>query len=138
MKVKITIEGADQLVKNLNRIGKTASRRSLRKSVQEGAKPIEKRMKEIAPVDTGKLRDSIRTKVAYQSSRAARVSIGPNIKPHGNNRVGYDVFQEYGTSFHAAQPYARPAADYEKDQAVEIVRATVAEAILEEVKKLGH
>ncbi len=137
MRVRIKVEGADKLVKNLQRIGKTASRRSLSKATKAGAEPIVNKAKELAPVDTGKMRDAIRSKFAYQSSRAVRVEISSRMKPEGASWHSYDFYQEFGTSHHPAQPFMRPAADYEKDRAVEIVRKTVQDAVLEEVRKLG-
>lgn len=132
------IEGADQLVKNLQRIGGNASRRSLSKATKAGAEPIVKRAKELAPVDTGKMRDAIRSKFAYQSSRAVRVEISSRMKPEGKSWHSYDYYQELGTSHHPAQPFMRPAADEEQKRAVELVRKTVQDAVLEEVRRLGN
>lgn len=58
---------------------------------------IEQTMKTMAPVKTGRLRNSIRV-----TSAPGRVQVGPV-------DVDYDVYQEYGTSRMKAQPFARPA-----------------------------
>lgn len=42
----------------------------------------------------------------------------------GMNRKGfYGMFQEFGTSNHAAQPFLRPAFDANKDRVVEVVKS---------------
>ncbi len=138
MRIEVEIKGDHELVRNLRKISKNATRKALSKAAKAGAEPIAKRMKELAPVDTGRLRDSIKTSFAYRSSNTARVRIGPRIKPKEGYGVAYDVFQEYGTSDHPAQPYARPAADEKKELAIEIVRSVMQGAVLEEVRKLGH
>lgn len=138
MRIRVEIENADKLISNLKKISKNSTRRSLGKAAKAGAEPILKAAKEKAPVDTGRLRDSLRTKFAYQSSKAVRVQVVTNMKPKGKSRLTYDVHQEYGTSHHPAQPFMRPAVDEQKDKAVEETRKTMEEAVLEEVKMLGH
>lgn len=138
LEVRVKIDGINDLMRNLNKIPKNASRRSLGKAAKAGAEPIERAAKQKAPVDTGRLRDSIYTKFAYQSSRVARVQISTNVKPKGNAKYAYDFFQEFGTSYHPAHPYMRPAADEQENVAVEKVKETMAEAVLQEVKRYGH
>lgn len=140
MRIKVDIKGADELIKNLGKIGKNPSRRALGKATQAGAEPIVRRQKELAPVDTGRLRDSIRSKFAYRSSSRVTVEISSNMKldPGKSSWHTHDFYQEFGTSQHPAQPFARPAADEKKELAVEIVRNVMQEAVLEEVRKLGR
>lgn len=138
MRVRIEIQGVDELVRNLNKIPKNATRRSLAKAAKAGAEPILRSARQKAPVDTGRLRDSLRSKYAYQSSRAVRVEISSNMKPKGSSWHSYDYYQEFGTSQHPAQPFMRPAADEQKEKAVEETRRMMEQAVLEEVRKLGH
>ena len=138
MKIRVEIDGVDQLVSNLKKITKNSTRRSLGKAAKAGADPIVKSAKEKAPVDTGKLRDSLRSKFAYQSSRAVRVEVSSKMKPQGKSWHSYDYYQEFGTSFHPAQPFMRPAVDEQHKKAVEETRRVMEQAVLEEVRKLGH
>jgi len=57
--------------------------------------------KEHAPVDTGTLRRSITHELREDSDGNQFVRIGTNVQ--------YAVFQEFGTKFHAAHPFMRPA-----------------------------
>lgn len=55
------IEGLDELFANLSGLGGNI-KESSRKGLERGAKKIQKNAKLLAPVDTGKLRNSIKTK----------------------------------------------------------------------------
>jgi len=68
--------------------------------VRKAAFDIEGRAKDAAPVDTGNLRNSIRTEVAADGLSAV---VGTHVE--------YAIYQEYGTYKMAAHPYMRPAAD---------------------------
>lgn len=61
---------------------------------------IERRAKQLCPVDTGNLRASINHAVG-QDSRGPYVVIG--------SQVEYAIYQELGTRRMAAQPFLRPA-----------------------------
>jgi len=63
----------------------------------KAALDIEARARELAPVDTGALRNSIQ---AFEVDRFHWIVTSP---------VHYSAFQEYGTSRMAAQPYMTPA-----------------------------
>lgn len=138
MRIRVEIKGSKELKDALKKIPKNATRRSLAKAAKAGAEPILRSAKRKAPVDTGRLRDSLRSTFAYQSSRAVRVQVSSSLKPEGGSWHSYDYYQEFGTSFHPAQPFMRPAVDEQHANAVEQTRKTMEEAVLEEVKKLGH
>ena len=138
MRIHVEIKGSKELKNALKKIPKNSARRSLGKAAKAGAEPILRSAKQKAPVDTGRLRDSLRSTFAYQSSRTARVRVASNLKPEGGSRHSYDYYQEFGTSFHPAQPFMRPAVDEQHKNAVEETRVTMEVAVLEEVKKLGH
>jgi HK97 gp10 family phage protein len=62
---------------------------------------IESQAKQNAPVDTGALKNSINTSAASSLHPTATVSDG----------VEYGIYQEYGTSRMAAQPFLTPAVE---------------------------
>lgn len=62
---------------------------------------ITEEAKRLAPVDTGRLRDSIEYTVN-------ETDLSTEIGPRG---VEYGLYQEMGTSKMSAQPYLRPAID---------------------------
>jgi hypothetical protein len=59
-------------------------------------------MEDFVPVDTGALRDSIRTDISRDELTA---EIGPG------DEIDYALAVEYGTSDTPSQPYATPAAE---------------------------
>lgn len=62
---------------------------------------VQSRARELAPVDTGRLRASIVSSGLERDARGAFVRIGTN--------VFYAGFVEFGTRYMAPQPYLRPA-----------------------------
>lgn len=81
------------------RIGAAAST-ILRKTALD----IEGDAKQIAPVDTGALKNSISTSIDGDGRFGFMTAeIGPTVE--------YGIYQEYGTSVMAAQPYMGPAFD---------------------------
>ena len=63
---------------------------------------VQRRAKQFAPVDTGRLRASITEELARDD--------GGLVERIGSD-VSYAAFQEFGTSKMAARPYLRPALD---------------------------
>lgn len=94
MKIEMDLQGADELIDVLNRAGgKTAKQANqvVRNNAEKGMAIA----KQKAPVDTGFLKENIRTEY----------------KPHEvviHARAGYSGYQEFGTRFMPAQPFMRP------------------------------
>ena len=74
-------------------------------AVAEFAADVEKHMKGVVPVDTGKLRDSIKTE---------KVGNGYTVGPRGVEYAGY---VENGTSRSPAQPYVAPTIQWARQEA---------------------
>jgi hypothetical protein len=70
--------------------------------VQPVTEAVAEDMRRYVPVLTGDLRGTIRTE--YPTALEGRVYFGDV-----DEGVDYHLYQEYGTSQMAAQPYARPA-----------------------------
>ena len=84
---------------------------------------IEADAKALAPVDTGALRASISTTITGDG-RSGRMSaeIGPTVE--------YGVYQEYGTSVMAGQPYMGPAFDRQVPSYADALAQLAAAAVL--------
>lgn len=81
------------------RIGAAAAA-ALRKTVLD----IEADAKQLAPVDTGDLRNSISSDVFGDGRNGAMTAeVGPTVE--------YGIYQEYGTSTQPGQPFLGPAYD---------------------------
>ena len=96
--------------------------------LETGAQPVKARMRELAPVDIGKLRDSIdiigfkRGKDGYSTTIGARKE----------DKDYYAPYVEYGHGGpHPAppRPFARPAFDQTKDEAFEIIKRALGQEI---------
>jgi|SRR5688572_20401412 len=90
-----------QSFNNLTRISSQIER-ELSKLVKKTAFRIEAKAKELAPVDTGLLRNSVTTTV----ESATKATVGTSIE--------YAAHQEFGTRHQKGKPFLTPAADEAK------------------------
>lgn len=108
----ITITGLPQAISSLTKLGT-----KLPSILQEGltaiAELIIKESQRIVPVDTGRLRDSIK----IFSASAAEVK--------GGTEVEYAGFVEFGTSRQRSQPYMRPAIDKAKKEGPKLLVTSI-------------
>lgn len=70
------------------------------KALERTALDVQNRARQFSPVDTGRLRSSIRYKMG-KDSQGPYADVGTNVK--------YAPHVEFGTSRSPAQPYLRPA-----------------------------
>lgn len=70
------------------------------KDLARRAIQVDRMAKQLAPVDTGRLRSSITWKLGHDA-RGLYAEIGSNVE--------YAIFQELGTRFVPPHPYLRPA-----------------------------
>ena len=83
-------------------VDKTPMNESVHRAVQIASLFIERRAKQLAPVDNGDLKRSINTVMKTNKNQSRQLGVvGTNIE--------YAVFQEFGTKFMPAQPYLGPA-----------------------------
>lgn len=99
-RVRVRVIGEDRILARLRDIIDAMKSGSANGS-RDAAEFIKDRAQELVPVDTGRLRDSIRvTEVGPRT-----FTVGPG------DEVEYAEYVEFGTSRMAAQPYMRPAAE---------------------------
>lgn len=134
MDARIKLTGDKTLEQNLKKITRSAKGRALKKAAKAGAEPIVKEAKRRVPVDTGKTQKHIRSWISKRDSDSVTVSVGVTAK----SRAHVARFLELGTSKMPARPFLRPAIDEEKQKAAEETQKTMAEAVLEEVRKGGQ
>lgn len=77
---------------------------------------VERSAKRNTPVDTGRLRASITTRLGNNY-----VEVGTNVK--------YAPYVEFGTSKQSAQPYLTPAYTQNKKRIVQIIKEAVAKGV---------
>lgn len=112
---------------------------AVRMAVEKSCSLIETRAKELCPVDTGALRDSIRTEID-ESGKTIIGRVGPTMH--------YSAYVEYGTGIRGAasegagagpysttwpgmpaQPYMRPALDEARTKVMDIFANDIGTAI---------
>lgn len=109
---------ASRIEGNAGRIGAAGSA-----VLRRAALAIEADAKALAPVDTGALRASISSSFTGDGRGGAMTAeVGPT--------VSYAVFQEFGTSVMAAQPFMGPAFDRQVGGYSDALASLLAEQIL--------
>ena len=95
-------------------------------------------MRALAPVDEGDLQDSIEVTGPGESTPAYSQPGGSSTVPEnavaitvGNTDVRYPHLQEYGTTFHAAQPFFWPAFRMHRKRAAAAIKRGIGKAIRE-------
>ena len=115
----MAFEGGEDLARNLLTLSKAVRRRVLFEALEEVGEPIRRRMSQLAPHAPGA--PDLRANIGMSRIRRvgsveggrwestdehqAAIAIGPT------KGFAYGLPQEYGTRFHGAQPFARPAFD---------------------------
>lgn len=125
MTVSVKLEGFKELDDALEQLSKAAGKGALRRSLKKAAQPLVEKMKAMAPVDDGDLRDSIdvstkldgrqrglHRKMFRNDKASVEMFVGPSYELGGGGRHGHLL--EFGTQHHAPQPFARPAWDSDK------------------------
>lgn len=111
MSVGFRIEGLDELERQFDRLIDTSKKTVMRKALNAGIAPIKKEAKANAPVKTGLLKKSIRSKQMRQTKY-------PAVGIFVSGKAYYWQFIEEGTSKMAAAPFLRPAADSKHEEGV--------------------
>lgn len=109
----MTLEGANQLIAQLNDIGDANYTPALEKGVKQEVLP---EMQRLTPVDTGALKGSERVEV---HENVVLLIAGDG------GKVDYPFYVELGTSKMPPQPFMRPALDNKADAAMQVAAQEV-------------
>lgn len=116
-----------------------AVREAAGRATLQGAQEIAKAMRNLAPVDSGALRDSIVvtpgggvTPPYSQPGGSMPVSETAALITAGNTDVRYPHLVEYGSKDRAAQPFFWPAARAKKKKVANRVKRSIAKAARDE------
>lgn len=116
--MSIEIRGAAKLMVRLADLKERELDKAAEKGTRDTAEAIRDTAKNLSPVDTGSLRQSIRLQVHAMPARHIHkigVSAGGYVtNPKTKRKVDYASYQEYGTSKMAPQPYMHPAVELHK------------------------
>jgi len=160
----VKVEGLKELDRALAELPKAVARNTLRRVLKKAGEPIADKARQLAPVKSGKLRDSIivsaklGTKAgqaeyaaameaglgqtaalgAMRDARRAAKGSGSFAEMHiGPGRQPHAHLQEFGSVNNQPHPFMRPAWDAHKDEALGIVRRDLGEEIMKSAKRLA-
>jgi len=133
---EIKLEGLDELIEAFAKLPDEAAE-MIKPAVEQAGKLVLEKAKEKVPVDSGKLRDSLRLKKARQRPDSSGVihyiTWGPNVREYAAPlELGHAIRFKKGGPTHgrvAPRPYLRPAADESKEQVLDIVAKAMNRAI---------
>jgi HK97 gp10 family phage protein len=123
--LNVRLNGLDALSLGVKYLQKGAQT-GLRLGVDEAAGLFEAAAKANAPVDTGRLRDSIHTAATSDTAEKQERNIAPDTPYARRIEYGFIGPDSLGRMFHQpAQPYMRPAFDTERDRAAAAIKDSV-------------
>ena len=123
---RITLEGGDELLRQLRRIDESMQGATLTQATADGADVLVQGMRVVAPRgESGILASDkgIGMEQSIKDTKVAEFEIGPT------KRAFYGVFQELGTIWMSANPFMRPAYDTEKPNVVKAIGDTLRKAL---------
>lgn len=132
MDLDFKLTGFKELENTLNELGEEFGHRKVRTSVnkalKKAMKPVEQQIRSLTPVDTGYLKQSVKTNTGKPKRRELSVTLGPNVIAVARSGWFYknrgDHFQaiaiEYGTRSMRPQKILRGAL---KDNITEVLNS---------------
>lgn len=119
----VKIEGLRELDRALGELPKATARNVLRRVLRKAAEPVERAMESRAPQRTGDLERSIitGTRLTSRQARDARKEGKHFAEVHVGTSDPAGMFQEFGTFKEPAQPWATPAWEATKDDALKAI-----------------
>ncbi|AHE52635.1 HK97-gp10 family putative phage morphogenesis protein [Sphingomonas sanxanigenens] len=137
MRMSARVDGAQSLVRKLDRFTEATSNKIQRQVLMEAGEIIADRARELVPVDSGDLRGSITVsdKVRAYDGQGLTLGIGGPVTIYIGPQRGskpdgfYGHMVEWGTVKMAAQPFMRPAFDSTRGQVQSRIRNDLAAAI---------
>jgi HK97 gp10 family phage protein len=127
LSISVRFEGGAELAKTLDELSLRVQKGVMRAALEEGAEPIRLRASQMAPHAPG-LPD-LRANIGISSARSTEDGDIATVKVGPVKGFAYGLPQEIGTSFHAAQPFMRPAFG-EAPRALGIIGASLWRALI--------
>lgn len=132
---RLRITGHKEIDKKLRKLPEKVTKKILRRAMTKALKPVRDTARGYCPVDTGKLRDSIKIRAGNRS----RLAIKRQVTTSGSDNMFsgetyYGGMVEYGTQNMQAKPFMRPAYDAEKDNAKKLAIDEIRKILNEETR----
>jgi HK97 gp10 family phage protein len=112
LSASVVLQGFDEAIEAMDRIGKALRRKALTDVAKEGLEPVLSDAKARAPVREGRFRDSLKIQVWEAEDDYAELEVysDPDVALHGH-------MVEFGTRYTTGQPTLRPAFDARREEA---------------------
>jgi len=142
VKTTVDVYGLKELEDALNELGSEVAGKNgglVRTALMGAALPVLKDAKNRVPVDTGKLRDSLKRSRNKNPDPeiGAKEVVEVGLISRGGRGTRYGGFVEFGTEKKAPRPYLRPALESNARESINIFRKRLAAGIEREAKKIG-
>lgn len=130
--MKLTLEGIEEAIAAIAQVGNRVHNR-IGDNAAEALEPVAITARQLVPVRSGDLRDSIVVSNKFSEGAEFTGGRGVNIIYVGplSSDVFYAWFLEFGTVYMAAQPFLIPAVDQNEALVFEILGKRVGADILE-------
>lgn len=144
--MSIQLRGMEMLKKTLERLPEKSRKKVSRRALKKSAQIVEARAKDLCPVDSGKLRNSIKTKVTV-GTRGEKAVISA-----GDSDAWYAQLVEWGfqhtghgmrgkrkptkRGFVDGKAFMRNAAEQTFEDTIDVFEETIADVVSEEMEKM--
>jgi len=134
--ISIAVLGSRSLQKRFDRFEKNVQKKIVRQALRAAARPMLVAAKAKVPVDTGRLKKSLRLRALKQRRGIFGVQVRTGTRAELGMWIGdktgyYPASVEWGHGSVPARPYLRPAFDETRDEALRILKAYLRRAIKE-------
>ncbi|KQN37010.1 hypothetical protein ASG37_04940 [Sphingomonas sp. Leaf407] len=136
MKMKIRLEGGDQVARKIKAMGKALTRKTLVPIIAEELEPMAQQMRDTAARRSGEMADSVTVSTRLSPAQAsANVPIAPVEVFAGPGPLPQAVQEEFGNVDQTPSPFIRPAFDSQVNRAMRQVAERGIDVILAAGKK---
>ena len=140
------IDGLDEVIKNMEAIKDELKGDPLRSSLRKALTPIVNEAKALAPVDTGRLRDAIKTRPLPPDDIPAGFSDGQELFVVSSRKKDKDApdnawywhFVEFGTKNQNREPFLAPAFDSKRKEAIDVFVQEMRAQLQKNVKRINR
>lgn len=133
--------GGQDMVRRLKSMPDAVSARVQRNALRKGAEPMRDTMERLAPRDENANAPHLADNIVIGTRSLTKagegeviVEVGPALQPSDHF---YGFFQEFGTAFHPATPFARPGFDENTGKSLNLILADLWLSIRKFVGKGG-
>lgn len=140
------LDGLEEIIKNMEAIKDQLKGDPLRSSLRKALTPIVDQAKSLAPVDTGRLQDAIKTRPLPADDLPAGFTDGQELfvlssrkkDPDAPDNAWYWHFVEFGTNKNdGGTPFLAPAFDSKRSEAIKVFVDEMRAQLEKNVKRIN-